>query len=289
MEIVYHVGVHGSDQDRLIRTLLRNRDQLWRQGIEIPAPNRYRGVLGEAIAALKGGIAAPDIQEMLLDAVMDSDQANRVVLSQSAFLSMPNRAVSPAGFYPNSHNRIRGLSNLFPDSTVEFFIGLVHPAKQISELIKMTRGKYDTIMADVDPHVLSWTPLIMRLLDAAPDRRIVVWAQEDLPFTWPEVLRRIAGVSASTPMLGEDAILSELLSTEAMATLQERINTQPDLDIGTRRELVELALTSADTDSMEIDIDLPGWSQDLIDELSETYADDLAKIAALPNLEFISA
>lgn len=34
---------------------------------------------------------------------------------------------------------------------------------------------------------------------------------------------------------------------------------------------------------------LPGWSQDLIDELSEIYAEDLDELAAISGVEFISA
>ena len=41
--------------------------------------------------------------------------------------------------------------------------------------------------------------------------------------------------------------------------------------------------------SLEADIALPGWSQPLIDELTEIYAEDLAEIAALSGVEFISA
>ena len=49
------------------------------------------------------------------------------------------------------------------------------------------------------------------------------------------------------------------------------------------------ALAAAEPDAIETDIQLPGWSQDLIDELSEIYADDQAEIAALTGVEFIAA
>ena len=289
MEIVYHVGAHGSDHDRIIRTLLRNRDNLWKQGIEVPAPNRYRGVLGEAVSSLKGRPAPPEMQEMLLDAVMDSDQAKRLVLSQTGFLGMPNRVVSAEGLYPRSHHRLTGLSNLFPDSVVEFFIGLVHPARQIAALVRMTNGRYDALMAGVDPRKLQWTPLILRMLQTMPDRDIVVWAQEDLPFTWPEVLRRMAGVAGAVPLIGEDAVLSDLLPAEPLAALNARIAAAPGLSIAARRDMVEEALAGADEAVLETPIDLPGWSQDLIDDLSAIYAEDLARIAALTGVEFISA
>lgn len=288
MEIVYHIGAYGSDHDRLIRTLLRNRDRLWQSGVEVPSPNRYRGVLGEAIAALKGDVATPDLQEMLLDAVMDSDKADRLILSQPAFLGMPKSAVSPEGLYMRGHNRLIGLSNLFPNSVVEFFIGLVHPVRHIATLVALHKGRYDVVMDGVDPRKLRWAPLVLRMLQATPDRDIVVWADEDLPFTWPEVLRRIAGVPADLPLQGDDAILADLLPAEALAELQTEIDAQPKPSISGRRNLVEEALAKADPNVMETAINLPGWSQALINEMSELYAEDLAEIAALTGVEFIA-
>ncbi|WBU56975.1 hypothetical protein [Paracoccus sediminicola] len=290
MEIVYHVGAHGTDQERVLRTLLRNREALWGKGIEIPAPNRYRGVFGEAINALKGGVATDEIQEMLLDAVMDSDKAGRVILSQTGFLGLPKRALSPEGLYAKGHQRILGLSNLFPEAVVEFFLGVVHPARQIAEVVRMSGGNYHDVAGGLDPRQMRWAPMIQMVLQTVPDREIVVWAQEDLPFIWPELLRRLAGVAQDTPLHGDDAILADLLPEAELNGLQQRIAETPGLTVGQRRDMVEAALAlHGRTEAMEADIALPGWSQSLVDELSQIYADDLAQIAALPGVEFISA
>ena len=275
--------------DRLIRTLLRNRDELWRAGVEVPSPRRYRGVYGEAMVALKGGPASAEMQEMLLDAVMVSDDAARVVLSQAAFIGQPKRAVTPTGVYPTAHHRMTGLSNLFPQSPVEFFVSILHPARHVQDLVSQMKGDYAAVMEDIDPRQLRWAPMFQRMLGAVPDRRIVAWAEEDLPFTWPEVLRAVAGVTAAMPLQDEDAILSDLLSPEALEQLNTQIAEQPELSVNGRRDLVEQALAQAEPAKLEADIDLPGWSQDLIDELSEIYAADLAEIAALSGVEFISA
>ena len=128
------------------------------------------------------------------------------------------------------------------------------------------------------------------MLEAVPDREFVIWAQEDLPFTWPEVLRRIAGVGTEVPLIGEDTVLAELLSPDILHDLQAHILANPDLTIRARRDLVEQALAAGSmATAMETDIALPGWSQDLIDELSDIYAADLAELAAISGVEFISA
>ncbi|MFV0292031.1 MAG: hypothetical protein ACK5II_01895 [Paracoccus sp. (in: a-proteobacteria)] len=290
MQIAFHVGVHGSDQDRIIRTLMRNREALWPLGIEIPAPNRYRGIFGEAIGALKGRTADPETQELLLDAVMDSDHANRVILSQSGFIGMPQRAISREGMYPKGPDRLASLSNLFPETVVEFFLSVIHPARQVAAIIRMTDGNYRTTMGGINPRTLRWAPMIQQMLQAVPDRDMVIWAQEDLPFIWPEILRRMAGLTADIPLQGDDAILADLLPEDALKSLQEDISGTPGLTIGQRRDMVEQALNAqGNASAMETEIDLPNWSQELVDELSEIYTVDLAEIAALPGIEFISA
>ena len=47
MRIVYHLGAHCTDEDRLVRCLLKNRATLAEQGIVVPAPTRYRKLLRE--------------------------------------------------------------------------------------------------------------------------------------------------------------------------------------------------------------------------------------------------
>ena len=290
MQIVYHVGAHGSDQAKLIRTLLRNRGGLLKYGTEIPAPNRYIGLFGEAIGSLNGGEASPEMQEILLDMLIDNEDAKRLVLSQSMFLGTPQRALSKTGLYPLSPRRLRGLSNLFPDSVVEFHLGVVHPATQVAQLVARNKGDYHATINGADPRQLRWAPSVRAMLEAVPDREFVVWAQEDLPFTWPEVLRRMAGVGPEVPLVGEDAVLADLLTPEILHDLQANIDATPDLSIRGRRNLVEQALAAGGTvAAMESDVALPGWTQDLIDELSEIYAEDLAEVAAISGVEFISA
>lgn len=290
MQIVYHVGAHGSDHERLVRTLLRNREALFDLGTEIPSPTRYRGVFGGAITSLNGGNAPTELQETLLDALIDNQASRRVILSQSMFLGMPQRALSPEGLYPRGPFRMNGLSNLFPDNVVEFFMSVVHPATQVAALVHLNQGDYNGIMNGIDPRRLRWAPTIRAIQAAIPDRDFVIWAQEDLPFTWPEILRRMAGVGPEVALKGDDAILAELLPPEAMAALQGRIDALPASDIRARRDLIETALAGgAAAAAVESDIALPGWSQELIDEMSRIYAADLAEIAAISGIEFISA
>ena len=41
-------------------------------------------------------------------------------------------------------------------------------------------------------------------------------------------------------------------------------------------------------DQIEVELNLPGWDQALVDRIGAAYDDDMAEIAALPGVEFIT-
>ncbi|MDO5528159.1 MAG: hypothetical protein Q4F71_02045 [Paracoccus sp. (in: a-proteobacteria)] len=289
MEIVYHLGAHGTDKDRLLRALLQNRDELWREKVEIPAPNRYRGVFGEAMNALGGGQASAEMQEVLLDSILDGDRAERLVLSQPGFLGMPLRAISAQGLYANAGDRVMALANLFPDSTVEFFLAIKHPASLIMSVIEASGRSYDELMAGTMPGTLRWAPMVRRVLQAAQGRRVVVWCNEDTPLIWPEILRRIADIPAQTRLSSTGQVLAEILPPEALRAHQAELDANPDITLVERRALTEKVLAEhAIATKVDIELPLPGWRQDMLDAMTEDYDTDVAQIAALPGIEFIA-
>lgn len=42
MQVVFHMGAPCTDDDRLIQSLLKNREALAKQGIAVPTPALYR-------------------------------------------------------------------------------------------------------------------------------------------------------------------------------------------------------------------------------------------------------
>ncbi|MGL6208244.1 MAG: hypothetical protein ACRC14_00235, partial [Paracoccaceae bacterium] len=64
MRIIYHLGAICTDEERLLRCLLRNRGPLAEQGIVVPGPNRYRQLLRETVISLKGQAATRDTQAL---------------------------------------------------------------------------------------------------------------------------------------------------------------------------------------------------------------------------------
>lgn len=289
MQIVYHLGVHATDRDRLVKTLLANRETLLRAGVEVPSPSRYRGVIGEALNSLQGAAASPDMQEVLLDAVLDGEHANRMILSQPGFLGMPSRAISQRGLYAAAGERVMALANLFPTTETDFFIALKHPATLIARLMELQSRDYHAVLSGADPMALRWATPLQRIVQAARGRRVVVWCNEDTPLIWPEILRRITGLSADAAFEGDDMILADLLPPETLADLRQRLASMGPITVEQRRAITESVLTShAIGDSVDCAVSLPGWDQVMVDEISRMYDADIAEIAALPGVEFIA-
>ena len=87
MRIVYHLGAHFTDDERLLRCLLKNRDVLAQHDIVVPGPNRYRRLLRETATKLKGKAAKVDEQALILEQIMEDDRAVRLILSWACFCS----------------------------------------------------------------------------------------------------------------------------------------------------------------------------------------------------------
>lgn len=289
MRMVYHIGVHGTDGDRMLKTLLNNRAWLSKNRTEVVTPNRHRGIFDEALAALNGGAATAEMEQIMLDAVLDSDDPRRIVCTSAGFLGVPARAIGPEGLYPQAGARIAALANLFPSATSEFFVAIRNPATLIPEVLALMPdgGDYAALMGDTDPETLSWLPAVQRMAKGAQGRRLVVWCHEDVPLIWPDVTRMVGGMPPDVPLSGGLLYMHELLGDQGLRQLRGDL-TGRDLSISARRDVFADHLgRNALADVVDQQIDLPGWTQDRVDRITARYHADLAQIAALPGVEFI--
>lgn len=289
MQMVFHLGVHGTDGDRLLKTILANRAELLTHGTEVVTPRQHRGLMEEALLSLNGGTATPEMEQILLDAMLNSDAPRRVLMSTPTFLGAPGRAVGRDGLYPQIGTRATGLTNLFPQADAEFFLAIRNPATLISEVMKIyTGGSYDTLMQGRQPHDLRWREAIHRLVKAVPGRRIVIWCHEDVPMIWPEIARLIGALPPDAPLSGALVILHELLGDEGLAHLRKALAGRDRMTVAQRRAIhAQILQSHALPDILDQPIELPGWTQEMVDEVTRNYRADVAEIAVLPGVEFV--
>lgn len=289
MQVVFHLGAHSTDEERLVRGLGRARGTLGAQGCQVPQPARYRRLLSDALGTLRGAPAESGMQEALLDQIVDEDAFDRLVLSHEFFLCIPHKVISEGGFYRMAGRKAAGLANLFAGQEIEFHMALRDPATLLPALMERIDGKsYDDYMGEVRPEDLRWLPVIEDIRSSVPEARLVLWCNEDTPLIWPEVLRGVAGVGPEMPLEAEMDVLATIMTEGGIERLAAYLAERPGIGTDQRRKVTTAFLSKfADPGQLEVEAALPGWDQALVDRISAAYEADVAAIAALPGVEFL--
>lgn len=289
MQVVYHLGAHCTDEDRLLRSLLKNKGPLAAQGCIVPGPSRYRQLLRQTILQLKGNPASAAAQEALLDAMGDQDSVERLILSHEHFLCLPTRIVSDQGLYPGARNRAAALRNLFPEAETTFMIALRGMATFLPAILgRLEHGDYATMMGEATPDSLSWVPVVRALRIAAPEARLIVWCDEDTPLLWPQLMRLATGLAADFVFQGDIDLTATLMTQQGLARLTGYFARHP-----ARTDADFARVISAFLDrfglpgAFEISVPLPGWTDATVAAADAAYHRDLTTIAGMAGVDLI--
>jgi hypothetical protein len=290
MRIVYHLGAHCTDEERLLRCLLKNRQTLGEQGIMVPGPARYRALLRDTAITLKGQPASIDTQEHVLDQIMEEASAERLILSWENFLSFPQWVLTDR-LYPAAAERVRAFTRIFPEAEAEFFLAIRNPATFLPDLFAKQRDKtYAAFMGGTDPSDHHWSDVIADVLDENPGVPFTVWCDEDTPLIWPEVLAAVSGIAPGTVLEDSDELLASIMSPEGMVRMNTYLASHVPQSVVQRRRVVSAFLDKfALPEKIEAEVDLPGWTENTIAGLTADYIDDIARIRAMPGVTFLAA
>ncbi|WP_430449041.1 hypothetical protein [Rhodophyticola sp.] len=290
MQVVYHLGAPCTDEDQLIQSLLKNRVELARSGIVVPPPGRYRAVIRDASRALKGAPASKDVQDALLDAITESDRCDRLVLSDPRFICINRLVVQGAQIWPMIERETTKLRNLFPDAQVEFFIAMRDPATLIPAMFNASRfNDFDEFTEGVQPRGVAWSEMLQRLNRAHPDCPITVWNNEDTPLIWGEILREMAGLGPGEVLDGVDDLLEKIMEPAGFKRMQAYLAQHPPQTEMQKRRIAAAFLDKfVLEEALEEELDAPGWTEGLIEEITAHYEADMDHIAAMPNLTYIT-
>lgn len=289
MEIALHMGLHCTDEDRLLKCLQKNAETLAQAGILVPGIGRYRPVIRETLQALKGASPSSEMRQTLIDAMVDNDHAKRIVLSHDSFLGVPGRAVENNLFYTTVAYRAPRLRALFADFDVQLYFAIRDPASFIPEVYhRAQESNFDAYMAGSDAQSLRWSNMIARLRQAVPECPVTVWCNEDTPLIWNQVLKAISGHGEGVVLEGRDDFINGLMAPAGAGRLASYLAAHPPQNEAQRRRVVEAFLDKfVITDVLEQEIDLPGWTEPYVAQLSASYEADLAVIRQMPDVTFI--
>lgn len=290
MQVIFHCGAHGTEDDRLLKTLLRNKDQFRTFGTAIPRPKAYRTLLKDCLSAVHDGTLTEDERSALRTAILEKKQADRVVLSNAHFFGSQRQSLENNQFYPEAEQRLLAWQQLFPLDQLELFIALRNPATMIPELLSNAAPqRKKEVLNELDPYRVRWSDLLYRLRQVAPKVPVTIWCFEDMPLIWEQVIRDMAGADMQQNVAGGMSLLSAIMSAEGMTRLKHYLQNHPDMtEIHKRRVIAAFLDKFADHDALEEEIDLPGWTEDMIDTLTELYEEDIDQVHRIPGVTLIA-
>lgn len=229
-------------------------------------------------------------QEGLLSSIIRNQQIDRLIMSDSRFLGVPAWMLYGGEFYKNAAKNTARIRDLFPDNPCEFHLGISNPANFIPAVFNgQTEKTYEQFIDGTDLATIRWSDVISSIQKENPECPITVWCNEDTPIIWPTILREIAGLDPQTRLQGELDVIREIMSQDGIDLLVKYLDERPDLTEIQRRRIRGIFLEKFFLDeAVEEEIDLPGWTEDTVDALTEIYDDDIERIERLPGVNFIS-
>lgn len=290
MDVAFHLGAHCTDSDRLLRSLLHNRDLLSDMGVSVPGPGRYRDLLREVMTRLRGDPASAETSDVVLETLLERDEPARLVLSNPHFISAPKASLQRGRLYPKAH-KVAWLRNIFPESPVSLFLAIRNPATFLPALNDLAGGGRDgfaTLMDDMDPAAMRWSDTVVAIRDACPDCALTVWCHEDSPLLWGEIMRSLSGVTEEAGLHGGFDLLRDIIAPEGLKRLRAYTKAKRPGDDAQRRRIAAAFLGKyVLDDALEEELDLPGWTPERVAELTALYEADQGVIAALPGVRFL--
>jgi len=289
MQIAYHIGAHGNDEDRLLKSTLRNADLLVQSRIAAPGPGNYRSLIRTTIQGLDGAPPADGTRDILLDSIIDDDDVQRLLLANGNFISVANRIFEHGVFYPQAESKTRALSRLFPDDELSLYFSISHPATFLQDALSRPKSKpIGEFLGISQPEDINWADAVRRIHAGAPDSELVIWCTEDAPLIWPQLIRHFMGLPENTPIADELAPLTGLMDQGGIEQLRKELDRDPTRDTIARQTIIadfwaEHAIEGAD----EEEISLFETDEESVAHMTENYDADIAEITAMEGVTLI--
>jgi len=117
---------------------------------------------------------------------------------------------------------------------------------------------------------------------------ITVWCNEDAPLLWAHIIRQMAGLPDEERITGGFDLLGSIMSDEGMKRFRAYLKEHPVMTEAQKRRAVVAFLDKYALDTeVEEELDMPGWTDALVDEMSARYDADVVRIAAMPGVRVL--
>jgi hypothetical protein len=99
----------------------------------------------------------------------------------------------------------------------------------------------------------------------------------------------MAGLDPEEQIAGGFDLLATIMSKEGMTRFREYLKKHGTMsEMQTRRVIAAFLDKFALEDEIEEELDIPGWTTELVDEMTDMYDEDVHTIERIPGVQFIS-
>ncbi|MFQ5439422.1 MAG: hypothetical protein ACE5DK_11405, partial [Paracoccaceae bacterium] len=130
--------------------------------------------------------------------------------------------------------------------------------------------------------------VIARISQENPGIPLTVWSNEDTPFIWYDILAALAGLPDSAPLTGHDDFLAAIMKPEGLERIRDYLEKHPTRNVAQRQRILNAFLDKFEKDDDVRDAHAPIWTPEYVQELTETYEEDLYIVERLPGVTFLS-
>ncbi len=273
-----------------MKSRLKNVDAFASEVIKVPGPGKYRRIIRETIQNLNGAKPSPDTRDILLDKILGQEAVNRLIMSHSAFICIPNHIFEDGVFYGRADAKIAGLVSLFPDDEIEMFLGIRNPATFVPAVFKEAKhSNFAQFLSGIPLDQIRWSDAVERIREAAPKASLTVWCNEDTPLIWSQLIREISGVDPLAKITGGFDLLASIMAPEGMKRFFDYLKSHPPAtEIQKRRIIAAFLERYVIEDEVIEEFNLLGWTAEVVDHLTEAYEEDIYRISRMQGVNFIA-
>ncbi|WP_435229512.1 hypothetical protein ACMAZE_12360 [Pseudopelagicola sp. nBUS_20] len=290
MQIVLHIGAHFTNEEKLINSLGKNTELLEAQGVSIAPLTFYNQKIRSFVNHPDEKLTPLGIRKELLADLTQEKSPDRVVMSNTKIFGIPKLAVRNNLIYPNAGTRLETFAKIFHSEDIEVFFAIRNPATFLPALMNGTPVRTVDELTDGSLALsLRWSELIMRVRNILPNVPVTVWCNEDTPLIWEAILRELAGFDPTVPILGGLDLLEDIMSSQGLSRFKDYLNEHPGMsEIQKRRVIAAFLEKFGLEDELEEELDLQGWTEELVHSLTEAYDEDVFLIERIPGVTLIT-
>ena len=282
--VVLHLGAHKTASTHFSEVVYNNLPLAKAAGMAVPRKGPLREHVTHVLSKLNDNKPVPEAKTLAAKSLAEG--AKGLLLMDENILGTPKNLFSSEGMYPRAARRTGRTARLFSGVQVDIMLALRNPATFVAaswseSLRSNTFRPFREYLEGTRAQDISWYPIVRDMQAAAPKARFAIWRFEDYRALQDRLFAVALGYDPSKPPTFDPIEMPVRvgLSQRALDTVTSKVQLGGD---PLSEEEVE-AIMARFPKGADFPAPQP-WSSWERSVLAERYAEDLERIAALPNV-----